>query len=460
MLTTTIVDLDSRPAASLLDRDRRRRHRPLSRDAASLPLDGHHADAAGRACRVCSGPTSCMCSAFGIRSRRESPPGAGSRASRTSSSRSGCSSRGCARWCSSARSTRRSIAVSARGAAAVVVASEREARRGDRSGRRAPKRCACAATAFPSPSRRARTTTCARASAFPAGAADPLRRQDRRRERHRAPARRGARAPRRPSRDRRAGRPSRHVGARPASATDAATSGRVHVLPVTEEPPHDLYPQADVFVLASAGESFGIVAAEAAAAGTPVIVSDRCGIAEFFRDGEALVVPYERRAVVDAVRSVLVGRSFASASAAAASRPRDERRGTTSRTCRRRSIATSLAHGRDEALDRRLVAPVACELARALTGRTAQLGIRGKPLQCRRCRSDILRGNEETVLAVARQIARRADSVREQQRQPRRRRLVDDDTPRLVASRAARRRRRRRTPRQARPRAGHRAASA
>jgi glycosyltransferase involved in cell wall biosynthesis len=86
---------------------------------------------------------------------------------------------------------------------------------------------------------------------------------------------------------------------------DPATSGRIHTLPVTEEPPHDLYPQADVFVLASAGESFGIVAAEAAAAGTPVIVSDRCGIAGFFQEGEALVVPYERDAVVEAVGSVL-----------------------------------------------------------------------------------------------------------------------------------------------------------
>jgi glycosyltransferase involved in cell wall biosynthesis len=85
----------------------------------------------------------------------------------------------------------------------------------------------------------------------------------------------------------------------------AATSGRIHTLPVTDEPPHDLYPQADVFVLASAGESFGIVAAEAAAAGTPVIVSDRCGIAGFFQDGEALVVPYERAAIVEAVRNVL-----------------------------------------------------------------------------------------------------------------------------------------------------------
>jgi len=80
---------------------------------------------------------------------------------------------------------------------------------------------------------------------------------------------------------------------------------RVHTLPLTEEPPRRLYPQADVFVLASEGESFGMVAAEAAAAGTPVIVSDRCGIAGFFEDGEALVVPYERRAVVEAIRRVL-----------------------------------------------------------------------------------------------------------------------------------------------------------
>jgi glycosyltransferase involved in cell wall biosynthesis len=58
-------------------------------------------------------------------------------------------------------------------------------------------------------------------------------------------------------------------------------------------------------VLASEGESFGIVAAEAAAAGTAVIVSDRCGVASFFRDGEALIVPYERDAVVAGVRRVL-----------------------------------------------------------------------------------------------------------------------------------------------------------
>ncbi len=81
--------------------------------------------------------------------------------------------------------------------------------------------------------------------------------------------------------------------------------GKIHTLPVADEPPRNLYPQADVFVLASEGESFGMVAAEAAAAGTPVIVSDRCGIAGFFEDGEALIVPYEQSAVIDAIRQVL-----------------------------------------------------------------------------------------------------------------------------------------------------------
>jgi glycosyltransferase involved in cell wall biosynthesis len=85
----------------------------------------------------------------------------------------------------------------------------------------------------------------------------------------------------------------------------ATDEPRVHRVPMSDDPPRALYPQADVFVLPSEGESFGMVAAEAAAAGTPVIVTDRCGIAGFFEDGEALVVPYDRSAVVGAIRRVL-----------------------------------------------------------------------------------------------------------------------------------------------------------
>jgi glycosyltransferase involved in cell wall biosynthesis len=83
---------------------------------------------------------------------------------------------------------------------------------------------------------------------------------------------------------------------------------RVHVLGPTDGPPLGLYRLADVFVLPSAGESFGMAAAEAAAAGTPVVVTDRCGVADFLADGEALVVPDDRKAILDAVRRVAAAR--------------------------------------------------------------------------------------------------------------------------------------------------------
>ena len=84
-----------------------------------------------------------------------------------------------------------------------------------------------------------------------------------------------------------------------------ATAGRIHVLPATPGPPFDLYRSADVFVRASGGENFGLVAAEAASVGTPVIVSDRTGVAGSFADGEAIVVPYDADATVEAVARVL-----------------------------------------------------------------------------------------------------------------------------------------------------------
>jgi glycosyltransferase involved in cell wall biosynthesis len=90
-----------------------------------------------------------------------------------------------------------------------------------------------------------------------------------------------------------------------AALVDPATHGRVHVLPPTPGPPYDLYRRASVFVLASGGENFGLVAAEAAAAGTPVIVSDRTGVASAFEDGEAVVVPFDPDATIAAVERVL-----------------------------------------------------------------------------------------------------------------------------------------------------------
>jgi glycosyltransferase involved in cell wall biosynthesis len=90
-----------------------------------------------------------------------------------------------------------------------------------------------------------------------------------------------------------------------AGEADPVTAGRIHLLPPTPGPPFDLYRRADVFVLASGGENFGLVAAEAASVGTPVVVSDRTGIAASFREDEALVVPYDETATVDAIARVL-----------------------------------------------------------------------------------------------------------------------------------------------------------
>ena len=90
-----------------------------------------------------------------------------------------------------------------------------------------------------------------------------------------------------------------------AAQADPLTAGRVHLLPPTPGPPFDLYRRADVFVLASGGENFGLVAAEAASVGTAVVVSDQCGVASSFGPGEALVVPYDVDATVEAIARVL-----------------------------------------------------------------------------------------------------------------------------------------------------------
>jgi glycosyltransferase involved in cell wall biosynthesis len=90
-----------------------------------------------------------------------------------------------------------------------------------------------------------------------------------------------------------------------AAQSDPLTAGRVHVVPSPGRRLLDAYGEADVVALPSAGESFGMAAAEAAAAGVPVVVSDRCGIAEFFEEDEAIVVPYDAAALTEALRRLL-----------------------------------------------------------------------------------------------------------------------------------------------------------
>lgn len=65
------------------------------------------------------------------------------------------------------------------------------------------------------------------------------------------------------------------------------------------------YCDADVFVLPSQNENFGNTAAEAAACGTPVIVTNQCGIAPWIEGRAGLVVPHDATAIENALGSLL-----------------------------------------------------------------------------------------------------------------------------------------------------------
>jgi glycosyltransferase involved in cell wall biosynthesis len=61
---------------------------------------------------------------------------------------------------------------------------------------------------------------------------------------------------------------------------------------------------ADIFVLPSQNENFGNAAAEAIACGTPVVVTDRCGIAPLVEGRAGLVIPHECEELVRALHQL------------------------------------------------------------------------------------------------------------------------------------------------------------
>ena len=65
------------------------------------------------------------------------------------------------------------------------------------------------------------------------------------------------------------------------------------------------YRDADVFVLPSQNENFGNTAAEAVAAGTPVIVTEQCGIAPLVANRAGLVVKHDHGELAEALCSIL-----------------------------------------------------------------------------------------------------------------------------------------------------------
>ena len=65
---------------------------------------------------------------------------------------------------------------------------------------------------------------------------------------------------------------------------------------------------ADQLVMSSHSESWGHAGAEAIAAGTPVIVTDKCGLATYVRDRAGLVVAADVLSISDAMRRLIVER--------------------------------------------------------------------------------------------------------------------------------------------------------
>jgi len=86
--------------------------------------------------------------------------------------------------------------------------------------------------------------------------------------------------------------------------------------PIFGEAKWAAYRDADVFVLPSQNENFGNTAAEAVAAGTPVIVTEQCGIAPLLADEAGLVVGHDKAAIARALERILSDPELASRLAA------------------------------------------------------------------------------------------------------------------------------------------------
>jgi glycosyltransferase involved in cell wall biosynthesis len=80
--------------------------------------------------------------------------------------------------------------------------------------------------------------------------------------------------------------------------------------PLYDEAKWAAYRDADLFVLPSQNENFGNTAAEAVACGTPVLLTDRCGVAALVDGRAGLVVPHDRAALTAGLEKLLDDSAF------------------------------------------------------------------------------------------------------------------------------------------------------
>ena len=91
-----------------------------------------------------------------------------------------------------------------------------------------------------------------------------------------------------------------------ARAREIAIKDRVHFLGfISEGQRRYLYRRAKLLAIPSRSEVMTMVALEAAAEGTPVILTDRCGFDEVFEVGGGLVVPANQTALAQALTTML-----------------------------------------------------------------------------------------------------------------------------------------------------------
>ncbi len=95
------------------------------------------------------------------------------------------------------------------------------------------------------------------------------------------------------------------------AAASGITDNVLFTGPLYDDAKWAAYRDADVFVLPSQNENFGNSAAEAMACGTPVILTDQCGIAPIVDGRTGLVVPHDSRALAAALKLLLGGGSLA-----------------------------------------------------------------------------------------------------------------------------------------------------